>query len=303
MPERAIEQFDRALTIHPSFFPSHVGRAWALGMLGRYDEAIAERQVFGFLRGFMLARVGRYREAEQAIADDIQLAATNQNADEQGLLRLASAVLALDRKQAATAAEHVNRAEQILSQVPAPRRKTLMVLANTLGGLSALQAGSRDRARAKLNAAQTLCEPEVDPERWWCSLLDAEIALSGGQTEKAAAAFSAGEPAGKMWLQLSSALMSLLANNLHARDWKARLASARGDTAGAIRLYRGLLTTGPEQKWAALYEPRYVLEVARLLERSGDRSGAAREYSRFLEFWKNADSDLPELTEARRAIR
>jgi hypothetical protein len=59
---------------------------------------------------------------------------------------------------------------------------------------------------------------------------------------------------------------------------------------------------GPDQKWPALFNPRYVLEMGRLLERSGDRNAALVEYQRFLELWKNADADLPELAEARRAM-
>ena len=38
------------------------------------------------------------------------------------------------------------------------------------------------------------------------------------------------------------------------------------DLPAAIEIYRRLLATGPDQKWAALYEPRYVLRLARLLE-------------------------------------
>jgi hypothetical protein len=46
-------------------------------------------------------------------------------------------------------------------------------------------------------------------------------------------------------------------------------------------------------------EPRYVLEMARLLDETGDKDGARAEYERFLELWKDADPDLPELKEAR----
>jgi len=73
-------------------------------------------------------------------------------------------------------------------------------------------------------------------------------------------------------------------------------------TSRAPELYRRLLVLGPEQKWAGLFEPRHVLEIARLLEQSGDKKAALVEYERFLELWKNADSSLPELAEARRAI-
>ncbi len=44
------------------------------------------------------------------------------------------------------------------------------------------------------------------------------------------------------------------------------------------------------------------LEIAGLLDHSGDPKAALVEYQRFLEVWQNADPDLPELTEARRAV-
>ena len=84
--------------------------------------------------------------------------------------------------------------------------------------------------------------------------------------------------------------------------WRGRPRRS-GDLTGAIEHYRRLLAVGPNQKWTAMYEPRYVLEIARLLEQSGDNSGARKEYERFLNFWKNADSDLPELAEARRGLK
>ena len=48
-----------------------------------------------------------------------------------------------------------------------------------------------------------------------------------------------------------------------------------------------------------MYEPRFVLETARLLDQQGDKEGAREEYQRFVELWSNADPGLPELEEAR----
>jgi hypothetical protein len=45
-----------------------------------------------------------------------------------------------------------------------------------------------------------------------------------------------------------------------------------------------------------------VLQIARLLEKKGDHTGALDEYQRFLTFWQDADSDLPELAGARRGV-
>jgi eukaryotic-like serine/threonine-protein kinase len=78
--------------------------------------------------------------------------------------------------------------------------------------------------------------------------------------------------------------------------------SNRGDLAAAIEIYRRLLANGPDQKLVSLYEPRYLLRLARLLEQAGDRDAARTEYRRFLELWKHADANVAELTEARRAL-
>jgi hypothetical protein len=45
-----------------------------------------------------------------------------------------------------------------------------------------------------------------------------------------------------------------------------------------------------------------VLQLGRLLEQAGGRQSARTEYSRFLDLWKHADADLPELAEARRVL-
>jgi hypothetical protein len=50
-------------------------------------------------------------------------------------------------------------------------------------------------------------------------------------------------------------------------------------------------------------EPRFVFELAKLLERSDDRAGAREQYQRFLELWKGADPGLPELDQARRLLQ
>jgi tetratricopeptide (TPR) repeat protein len=56
----------------------------------------------------------------------------------------------------------------------------------------------------------------------------------------------------------------------------------------ALQLYPGMAVT------------RFHLGQALL--RSGDRAGASEQFRSFLELWKNADSDLPQLAEARRAL-
>ena len=102
--------------------------------------------------------------------------------------------------------------------------------------------------------------------------------------------------------EAKSARTSVLFNDLPSRDGLARAAVTRGDLDDAIKRYRDLLRYGAHSKWVAPYEPLYVLQIARLLEKKGDRKAALDEYQRFLGLWKNADADLPELAEAKQAL-
>jgi len=128
------------------------------------------------------------------------------------------------------------------------------------------------------------------------------MALASGDLAAAETAFSAGEPEFKPFITGPSS-WPVFFSNLPFRDGPARVKAARGDPKGAIETYRRLLT--PEdigQKWTAMLEPRFVLELARLLDKSGDRAAAREQYQRFLDLWKRADPGLPELQEARRRI-
>jgi hypothetical protein len=93
-----------------------------------------------------------------------------------------------------------------------------------------------------------------------------------------------------------------LNNNVPFRDGPARVRAARGDVAGAVALYRRLVEPDIASPWTDVADPRFVLASARLAARASDPHTAAAEYSRFLELWKDADSGLEELAEARRFL-
>ena len=132
--------------------------------------------------------------------------------------------------------------------------------------------------------------------------LAGEIALAEGDAAAAEAAFARAEPRLKARFNLTGRTPTFFENNFAGPDGTARAKAARGDLAGAIAAYRRLLTPDLGSKWTLVVEPRWVLELARLLEKSGDKAGARQEYQRFLNLWKNADAGLPELAEARGKI-
>ena len=98
----------------------------------------------------------------------------------------------------------------------------------------------------------------------------------------------------------SEPVWTLLANNAFPHDGVARARIAQGRIDEAIAIYRGLLKPGRDSKFTGFFEPRYVLALARLLDRAGQKDAGRTEYRRFLEYWQHADPGLPEVAEARR---
>ena len=159
-----------------------------------------------------------------------------------------------------------------------------------------------DAARRELEAQKEVYDERNTVDKWWHHALEGEIALAAGDLAAAETAFEAGEPELKMFFSNGAPQISVFANNLPFRDGRARAKKAQGDLAGAIEIYRGILTPDIGNKWTALLEPRYVLELARLLDETGQKDAARAEYERFLELWKDADAGLPESKEARESV-
>ena len=105
VPEKALESYSRALTVDPAFTGSRIGRAWSLASLGRYDDAILEGlgppqyllANWTSARALVLSRVGRYREALQAIETGSRAPGISENAAERGIQFLVLSFLAIER--------------------------------------------------------------------------------------------------------------------------------------------------------------------------------------------------------------
>jgi tetratricopeptide (TPR) repeat protein len=302
LPDKAIENYSRARAIDPTFDSARNGEALGLAMLGRYEEAIAANPGLVAERTILLSRVGRYREAAQAIvAGGRQSTDLGNDAFGDATLSVLAAMLSLERHDAARAAREAASAERVFETADHPRRPTYMVLTQLVAGLAAIQNGNIADARTRLGRQQQFYRPHYGLDVWLHKALEGEIALATGDARLAEAAFSKGEP-GRKFFHFDLVGITLIINHLPSRDGLARAAKARGDLAGAIAIYRRLLTSDTDSKWVSALEPRYVLELARLLEKTGDTRSALSEYERFLDLWKRADPELPELNEARRAI-
>ena len=162
--------------------------------------------------------------------------------------------------------------------------------------------GGNDETRWRLEQLERALVPRRSWETWYAQTLEGEIAFARGDLAGAEQAFADAEPPLKMNFNMGGPSATLVRNSHPFRDGAARVSLVRGDIDGAIDVYRRLLALDLSQKWTAIVEPRLVLQLARVLNKKGDRTAARQEYQRFLDLWKRADPELPELAEARAAL-
>jgi serine/threonine protein kinase/tetratricopeptide (TPR) repeat protein/TolB-like protein len=313
-PEKALAGYARALALDPSFAHSYIARAWAFAMLGRYEEALGEldkaEEAFKqgnvplfevhFVRAYLLSRIGRYREAEQGIQRGLRVAEGLKNEQLKFGFTALSASLALERREYGKVAAAGGALEKTASASDdAQFRRGATVFTHFLVGTAAARSGNLSAARARLEAAKRIYDPKTEGEKKTYQWLAGEVALAAGDLSAAEAAFADGEPPLKGQFTAVNPFSVVFGHNSPLRDWQARIQKAKGDLPGAIETYRELLTPDIASKWVAVHEPRYVLALAQLLEESGDKNAARREYQHFVELWKNADAGLPELQRAR----
>lgn len=307
VPERALEKYSQALEVDPHFGSSHLGRAWAFGQLGRFDDALAELDSIGndfppnftavdlaFFRAYILARIGRYRDAE-AILTRLEEGASRTLAV---AVHLTQALLDIERGKNEAAREKIEESSSAFAGEGDSSFRQFAGLSRLLGGVAASRAGELSEAKRYLGELGEIYESRNPREVWWYHLLLGEVALASGDARAALAAFEQGEPKQKLSFNVAM-LFENLGGSLIFRDGPARARASAGDDKAALDGYRELLRPDLGQKWTAVLEPRYYLDMARLEAKVGAREEAAEHYRDFLRLWSRADENLPELQEAR----
>jgi tetratricopeptide (TPR) repeat protein/predicted Ser/Thr protein kinase len=303
-PEKAVTRFQRALELDPSWGGGYTGLFWAYAMLGRYEDALEANAVFGEKGGgafyhaqeaLVLTKLGRYAEAREHLQVVRKVLEKASSEDRRPLVKLEiwTSAMAVQREQHPLAVEHAERAVRLIPHIPRKdHRKRFGVLSHLLAGVAEARSGRLAAARAHLEAQKDL-DPSGEVQRWWHGVLVGEIALAEGDPAAAEAAFVEAEPALKLPLGRHRPEANFF------RDGRARALEAQGKLEDAVEIYRDLNTPDIANKWSAAFEPLFVFEAARLVDRMGRTEEARQEYERFLAYWKDADEGLPEVEEAR----
>ena len=130
-------------------------------------------------------------------------------------------------------------------------------------------------------------------------LLRAEAALAGNDVERAV---SLGLEIVPFDLPRMDFEEVPIYNQPWLKDVLARAYWKKGDLDAAVAEYRKLMTIDPSNQVRWMISPLYHYRLGRVLEEKGDKAGAAVEYKKFLEYWKDADPGLPEVEDARKRL-
>jgi serine/threonine protein kinase/Tfp pilus assembly protein PilF len=100
--------------------------------------------------------------------------------------------------------------------------------------------------------------------------------------------------------EISMNSLEMLAYNApFTRDLLTRIYLKKGELDKAITAYEQLITFDLKSKDRFLIHPKYHYKLAKLYEEKGWSGKAIGQYERFLDIWKDADKDLPELIDAK----
>jgi serine/threonine protein kinase/tetratricopeptide (TPR) repeat protein len=165
-----------------------------------------------------------------------------------------------------------------------------------------LKEGRIDSARVRVNSFRSLLERV---EMLHSSLVmiegicEGEVLLAEGHPDSAIRVY---RPTPVIGPAMSIGWRMPLYNMPPMRDVVPRAFEAKGQLDSAMAEYDRLLAldrTSADRRWI---HPLYHYRFARLCLKAGHTGKARAEYKRFLEIWKDADSDRPELRDARKQL-
>lgn len=169
-------------------------------------------------------------------------------------------------------------------------------------GLLYLKEGRIDSAKVKLTEAKSvLPKAETEKERLQTryDLFHGMVLLSENDVTDAISFLKKAPIRGIPWLTWIDQIIVVNLPFMKEKDVLGQAYYQAGDLDKAIAEYERITQFNPESQDRLLIHPKYHYHLAKLYEEQGLKDKAIEQYEKFLDFWKDADEDLPEPHDAR----
>jgi eukaryotic-like serine/threonine-protein kinase len=171
-------------------------------------------------------------------------------------------------------------------------------------GMVAVQEGEMQTARRHLAVMESqlshiprIYEKQVSYEY---TLVHGSVLLAEGQPDSAISVMHRAVAARPYHLGAGiMGVYSCISFYPSLRDVVARAYLQKDQIYDAIVEYERLTTFDPDKEDRRFISSEYHYELAKLYEQTGQRDKAIMKYENFLDVWKNADPDIPELIDAK----
>jgi len=171
-------------------------------------------------------------------------------------------------------------------------------------GLIDLKQGKIDSAKSRLAEVKSQL-PKVGSStkvrlKFRYDFLSAEVLLAEDSFDRAISVWEKTSPLGMTRSMFTWYILTYNAPFL--KDVLARAYRKKGEIDKAITEYERLITFDSQSPERFLIHPKYHYRLAILYEEKGWEGKAIEEYQKFLDLWKNADPDIPEVIDAKKQL-
>jgi len=242
----------------------------------------------------LLLLQGEYLQARKGILEGIELAQKSDRIYDEVELRLLLAYSELQLSRFSRAAEVLKPALAIAQKyVSINKEKAVLHLL----GLASLGMGRIEEAKTIGQQVRQLVERESAPKKMRCyEHLMGQIALAEGRTDQAIRHFEQAISLLPEQRDIAIDEQAFYYDGLAAACYQS------GNLSKAMETYRAILalTTG-RLKWGDIFARSYYW-LGKIHQQNGNSVEAAAQYKNFLELWKNADTGMPEVADARKQL-
>ncbi len=314
--DEAIEKYQEALSIKPDFYASAAGLAYIHALKEDYDEAIKwidrfvmiapSFQLKGqgyFYRTYVNFWCGRYERALMEADQLITMAnAAGEKAASVGTEMFKGWILYEQGKPELSRPLYKRWYDfNVLNPLG---KSSAQALYDFYDGYVDLATGRLDEAKKKLASFQSVLPnpgnlPQPQVFRFLGGQFEGEFLLRLGAVDEAIAVL---EKAPSRGAPPASQNIVPFYVQPFPLDALARAYRAKGDFDKAISEYEKLTTSDPSRPERNWIHPKYHYRLAELYEKIGMKDQAIRAFHRFLDLWKNADPEIPEVVESKKRL-